>query len=223
MKEFAQHYKAAPSPPGFMPKAQDLISAKFSDGAWYRAKVRRTSPAKREAEVVFIDYGNRSTVPFSDTRPLDAKFKSLPAQAHDARLRYVVQSWSFSRSVADTCVNLMGSFIKMVAPTSEYYEEAIARFRSRCEGALIANVDYKEGNLLHLRLIDPSDPGSRNGEASINTDLVREGYASIDRRGVPAKYIASYPAIMRQLTESVREAKRERAGMFEFGDVEEDD
>lgn len=90
MKEFAQHYKAAPSPPGWMPKPQDLISAKFSDGAWYRAKVRRASPAKREAEVIFIDYGNRSTVPFSDTRPLDAKFKSLPAQAHDARLRCVV-------------------------------------------------------------------------------------------------------------------------------------
>lgn len=87
MVDFAKHYQSAPSPPGYAPKGQELISAKFSDGQWYRAKVRRTSPAKREAEVTFIDYGNRSTVPFSDTRPLDARFKSLPAQAHDARLR----------------------------------------------------------------------------------------------------------------------------------------
>lgn len=64
MVEFAKHYQNAPSPPGYAPKGQELISAKFSDGQWYRAKVRRVSPAKREAEVTFIDYGNRSTVPF---------------------------------------------------------------------------------------------------------------------------------------------------------------
>ncbi|KIM20084.1 hypothetical protein M408DRAFT_30677 [Serendipita vermifera MAFF 305830] len=204
MVEFAKHYQNAPSPPGYAPKGQELISAKFSDGQWYRAKVRRVSPAKREAEVTFIDYGNRSTVPFSSTRPLDGKFKSLPAQAHDARL----------------------SFVKLVAPTSEYYDEAIGRFKSLCEGRkLIANVDYKEGGgggLLHLRLIDPADPASAKGEASINGDLVREGYASIDRKGVPAKYIANYPGMMGQLQESVKLAKRERQGMYEFGDVEEE-
>lgn len=104
MVEFAKYYQNAPSQPGYMPKANELISAKFSDGQWYRAKVRRTSPAKREAEVTFIDYGefgvslysvsdrantltgNRDTVPFSHTRPLDGKFKSLPSQSHDARL-----------------------------------------------------------------------------------------------------------------------------------------
>lgn len=90
MVEFSKHYQNAPTPPGFIPKASDMISAKFSDGQWYRAKVRRASPAKREAEVTFIDYGNRSTVPFSHTRPLEPKFKSLPPQAHDARLRYAL-------------------------------------------------------------------------------------------------------------------------------------
>jgi staphylococcal nuclease domain-containing protein 1 len=57
MVEFAKHYEHAPSPPGYAPKANELISAKFSDGQWYRAKVRRTSSAKREAEVTFVDYG----------------------------------------------------------------------------------------------------------------------------------------------------------------------
>lgn len=57
MVEFAKHYQNAPLPPGYVPKANELISAKFSDGQWYRAKVRRASPAKREAEVTFIDYG----------------------------------------------------------------------------------------------------------------------------------------------------------------------
>ncbi|KAG8833983.1 hypothetical protein FRC17_009765 [Serendipita sp. 399] len=202
MVEFAKHYQNAPTPPGFVPKSHELISAKFSDGQWYRAKVRRASPAKREAEVTFIDYGNRSVVPFAHIRPLEARFKSLPAQAHDARL----------------------SFVKMVAPTSEYYDEAVARFRNLCEGRkLIANVDFKEGSLLHLRLIDPSDPASRSGTASINADLVREGYATIDRKGTPAKYASSYPAIVKILQDNLRSAKTERAGMFEYGNVDEDD
>lgn len=89
MQEFAQHYRSPmANPPGFVPKGGDLVSAKFSDGAWYRAKIRRSSPLKKEAEVTFIDYGNQDTVSFSNIKPLDPKFRSLPAQAHDARLRY---------------------------------------------------------------------------------------------------------------------------------------
>jgi staphylococcal nuclease domain-containing protein 1 len=119
---------------------------------------------------------------------------------------------------------LIDSFVKLVAPTSEYYDEAINRFRSLCEGRkLVANVDFKEGSLLHLRLIDPADLASADGVTSIiNTDLVREGYASIDRKG-SGKYASNYPAIIKQISEAVKVAKRERAGMFEFGDVEEDD
>jgi staphylococcal nuclease domain-containing protein 1 len=82
MRDFSAHYK------GRAPKASDLVSAKFSDGAWYRAKIRRASPVKREAEVTpFIDYGNQDIIGFSNIRPLDPKFRTLPGQAHDARLR----------------------------------------------------------------------------------------------------------------------------------------
>ena len=42
---------------------------------------------KDPKEVTFIDYGNQSTVAFKDIRPLDPKFRSLPGQAQDARLR----------------------------------------------------------------------------------------------------------------------------------------
>lgn len=88
MHDFSLHHRAAPAPTNFVPKSGDLVSAKFSDGAWYRAKVRRSSPLKKEAELTFIDYGNQDTVSFKDMRPLDPKFRSLPGQAQDARLRY---------------------------------------------------------------------------------------------------------------------------------------
>jgi staphylococcal nuclease domain-containing protein 1 len=87
MREFSAHHKSTVTPAGYTPKTGELVSAKFSDGAWYRAKIRRSSPVKKEAEVTFIDYGNQDTIGFKDIRPLDPKFRSLPGQAHDARLR----------------------------------------------------------------------------------------------------------------------------------------
>ncbi|KAJ3516427.1 hypothetical protein NLJ89_g1138 [Agrocybe chaxingu] len=202
MREFSIHHRTPiQSPTGFAPKGGDLVSAKFSDGAWYRAKVRRSSPLKKEAEVTFIDYGNQDTIPFSNIRPLDPKFRSLPGQAHDARL----------------------SFVKLVGPESDYHQEAIDRFRSTCEGRkLVANIDHKEGALLHLRLIDPTNPAvAEDPLVCVNADLVSEGLASVDRKG--CKYLSSYPHIVKKLQASLAQAKRDRAGMFEFGDVEEDD
>jgi staphylococcal nuclease domain-containing protein 1 len=90
MRDFSLHHKAAVVPAGFKPRPGELVSAKFSDGSWYRAKIKRASAIKREAEVVFIDYGNHSTVGFKDLRPLDPKFRSLKGQAQDARLRCVI-------------------------------------------------------------------------------------------------------------------------------------
>ena len=87
MHEFSLHHRGTAPPTNFMPKGGELVSAKFSAGAWYRAKVQRASSLKKEAEVIFIDYGNRDTVAFKDIRPLDPKFRSLPGQAQDARLR----------------------------------------------------------------------------------------------------------------------------------------
>ncbi|KAH8079445.1 transcription factor [Cristinia sonorae] len=201
MRDFSLHHNSAQQHVPVIPKNGDLVSAKFSDGQWYRARVRRASPIKKEAEVTFIDYGNQDTVPFTHIRPLDPKFRNLPGQAQDARL----------------------SFVKIVDEKSDHHFEAIDRFRQLCEGRkLVANVDYRESSLLHLRLIDPLDPAAATDPlACINADLLAEGLASIDKRG--CKYLQSYPQVVKKLTASVAEAKKARAGMFEFGDVEEDD
>ncbi|KAI0063561.1 transcription factor [Artomyces pyxidatus] len=202
MRDFSTYHKVAASPSNFSPKAGDLVSAKFTDdGSWYRARIRRASALKREAEVTFIDYGNQDTVGFENIRPLDPRFRSLPGQAHEARL----------------------SFIKLVGPDSEYHQDAIDRFRQLCEGRkLVANIDHKEGQVLHLRLIDPADPAVASDPlACVNADLLREGLAAIDRKG--CKYLSAYPQVVKKLQDSVALAKKDRLGMFEFGDVEEDD
>ncbi len=79
---------------------------------------------------------------------------------------------------------------------------------------------------LHLRLIniDPADPATAEDPlASINVNFVRDGLASMDRKG--CKYLGSYPQVQtrKQLQEAVIEAKHGRYRMFEFGGVEEDE
>jgi staphylococcal nuclease domain-containing protein 1 len=120
-------------------------------------------------------------------------------------------------------IQFVNSFVKLVSPESEYYQEAVNRFRELCDGQkLIANVDSKEGSLLHLRLIDPRDPNAASdSQATINAQLLSEGFALIDRKG--CKYLSAYPQVVKKLQESTQLAKKERAGIFEFGDVEEDE
>lgn len=113
--------------------------------------------------------------------------------------------------------------MKLVDPNSDYFQEAVDRFRSLCEGRkLIANIDFREGQMLHLRLIDPSDPNAAQDPLTcINADLVREGLASIDKKG--CRYLSAYPAVVKKLQDALTGAKADRLGMFEFGDVDEDD
>jgi len=201
MYDFSLHHRTAPPVPGFTPRGGELVSARFSgDGGWYRAKVRRSSPAKKEAELSFIDYGNQEIVSFSNIRPLDQKFRALPGQAQDARL----------------------SFVTLIGPESEYHDEAIERFQSLCAGRkLIANVDHRESGLLHLRLIDPADPASASDPtACINADLVREGLATVERK---IKYASAYPDMLIKLQAASESAKKDRAGIYEFGDISPDD
>ncbi|RSH91298.1 hypothetical protein EHS25_009597 [Saitozyma podzolica] len=202
MSDFSLHHRsaAASAPSTFSPKSGELVSAKFTeDNQWYRAKVKKSSALKKEALLQFIDYGNEETLPFSRIRPLDAKFKSLPGQARDARL----------------------SFVKLVPRSSEYGPEAWRRFSALAEGRkLVANVDQREGNLLHLRLIDPSDPNAADDPlACLNADLVREGLATVDKT---CRYLSAYPQVIKKLEAASDGAKADRLGIFEFGDVSED-
>lgn len=86
---------------------------------------------------------------------------------------------------------------------------------------LIAIVDHREGHAMHLRLVDPADPSTGSDRlASINVDLVREGFAIVERK---LRYASAHPDVVKRLQEASQEAKRERAGIYEFGDVSPDD
>lgn len=55
MADFATFHRTA-QPQPIVPRSGDQVAAKFSaDNQWYRARVKKSNPAKKQAEVVFYE------------------------------------------------------------------------------------------------------------------------------------------------------------------------
>ncbi|EME45048.1 hypothetical protein DOTSEDRAFT_170194 [Dothistroma septosporum NZE10] len=203
MKEFASFHISPGNgqPLSQPPKAGDVVSAKFTqDGVWYRARVRRNDREKKTSEIVYIDYGNSETQPWSALRPLDqAKFglQKVKPQAVDAAF----------------------SFLQF--PTQkDYLEEAINAVYEMTDGReLVANVDHTDAreNLMYITLFDAKSGNPLN---SINVDLATEGCARISPKLRPFERAA--PDVIAHLKQREAEAIKEKRGMWEYGDVTED-
>ncbi|KAK4502957.1 hypothetical protein PRZ48_006384 [Zasmidium cellare] len=203
MKEFASFHISPGNgqPLAQPPKTGDIVSAKFTqDGVWYRARVRRNDRDAKTSEVVYIDYGNSETQPWSALRPLESsKFgtQRLKAQAVDAAL----------------------SFLQF--PTSpEYLSESVNMLNDVClDRSLIANIDYSDSrdNLLWVTLLDEKAPDLNQ---SINADVITEGLAMVPTKLRP--FERSAMDVVNDLKKREAEAKAERRGMWEYGDLTED-
>ncbi|EED17570.1 transcription factor (Snd1/p100), putative [Talaromyces stipitatus ATCC 10500] len=192
--------KANETPLPGPPKAGDFVAAQFSeDNEWYRAKIRRNDREKKTAEVLYVDYGNSEVIPWTRLRPLTQQFsvQKLKPQAADATL----------------------SLLQFpVSP--EYLADAVQFIGEQTfDRELVANVDYvsPEGTLF-VTLLDPRS--SENLEQSINAEILREGLAMVPRKlkaweRAAADTLAHYKKVE-------EEAKQNRRGMWEYGDLTED-
>lgn len=55
MADFAAFHRTA-QPAPITPRSGDLVAARFTaDNQWYRARVRKSNPAKKQAEVLFYE------------------------------------------------------------------------------------------------------------------------------------------------------------------------
>lgn len=193
---------------GDAPKAGQLVAAKFSlDGQWYRAKVRSNDRAAKVAEVVYIDYGNSEKVPWSGLRSLESQFslQRLKAQATDAVL----------------------SFIQL--PTApEYFQEARDCLLEETDGRSLAasfdHVDEKEG-LSYITLFYPAD-GQKNASfadsPSVNKKMLEEGLALVPKKLKDWERGPKSAEVLKKYRVVESEAKSQRAGMWEYGDITED-
>lgn len=183
------------------PKTGDLVAARFSeDGQWYRAKVRHNDHEKKQSEVLYFDYGNSEKLPWSELRPLSQpqfSTQKLRPQAADAVLSYL-QFPTQSDYLADAV-----NFIWQITGSKQ----------------LVANVDYTapEGTL-HVTLLDPK--ASESLQHSLNADIVGEGLAMVPRKLKGWERAAT--DVLSALKAKEEEAKKERKGMWEYGDLTED-
>ena len=207
------------------PKTGDLVAAQFSeDGEWYRAKVRRNDREKKEAEVVYIDYGNSENLPWNKLRPLTQpqfSTQTLKPQAVDAVL----------------------SFLQFPDPTTskEYVDDAVAYLTQKtADKRLVANVDHTappaEGATLSVTLLEADSKGI---EDSVNAEVVGEGLAMVGRKlkaweravgemvgqesGEKGKGKEKGESVLEGLRRREAEAREGRRGMWEYGDLSTED
>ncbi|KAL9130145.1 MAG: hypothetical protein Q9217_001580 [Psora testacea] len=206
MSVFAAHHRSPPSSemslPG-PPKAGDYVSARFSeDGEWYRARIRRNDREAKKADVLFIDYGNSETLPWSELRPLNPTtfgVQKLKAQAVDVGLSYIQ------------------------FPTSKEYIDDAVRFLQDITGGkqLVASVDFEEKDGgLWITLFDAEKEGGEDD--SINADVVSEGYAMVSRKLKSWEIRRGQGKVLDGLRKREESAKEEKRGMWEYGDISED-
>jgi len=196
------HLSSSSKPLDGPPKAGDYVSAKFTeDDTWYRARVRRNDREGKTSEVVYIDYGNSENISWSRLRSLDqAKFgvQKLRAQAQDAVL----------------------SFLQL--PTSsDYLKDAVYGIEEMTAGRqLVANVDYVDSkdNTLYITLFDPK--ASEGMDQSVNAEIIAEGLAMVPKK-LKAWERASADTL-NSLNKREAEAKADRRGIWEYGDLTED-
>ncbi|KAF2264233.1 hypothetical protein CC78DRAFT_464157 [Lojkania enalia] len=185
------------------PRAGDFVAAKFTaDDEWYRARIRRNDREAKKAEVVYIDYGNSETLPWSRLRPLTqpqfSPSSKLKAQALDAQL----------------------SFCQL--PTNPEYLADFVHFiaQETADRQLVANVDQVEKDgTLWVTLFDPKQ--SKTGEQSINAEVVGEGLAMVPKK--LKAWERGSGEVLGALGKRQAEAVEERRGMWEYGDLTEDD
>ncbi|KAL5604861.1 hypothetical protein BROUX41_001808 [Berkeleyomyces rouxiae] len=181
-------------------KVGEYVAAQFVDKRWYRGRVRSNDRAAKVADVVYVDYGNSQKIPWNKLRPLTEQFskEKLRPQAMDALL----------------------SFVQL--PTApQYLTETIDALLDETDGrklvALFDHVDVKEGmNYVSLYM-----PGAGPFE-SLNRDLVGEGLAMVARKPKAWERNRAYDAYIKALKDTESQAKSDRRGMWEYGDITED-
>lgn len=206
MKEFTSTNGTAGAPCDV--KINKVVAALFDDGngkSWYRAKVvERKGPGK--VAVLFLDHGNLATVPVSThLRPLDVSLGTdrIPPVAREASLA-LVTTRSLNTDEGMDAARMLQSLC--------WAQDLQAKLLAPDETGKMAVVINK--------------PGS---EESVNAEMISTGLARAAKQSsadVLQARVADPNAVVQlaaDLQASQDAARRDRAGMWRYGDVGDDD
>lgn len=186
-------------------KVGRIVAALFDDGSgklWYRAKIlERKGP---RAKVLFVDYGNFSTVPIaSHLRPLDVQLSvdRIPAVAKEC-----VLALTKTRSLEEDEGIDAARFLQ----SSSWGNEMRVRIFCENEGKLVVGL-Y-----------------NMSSTTSINEQMVADGLARAAKKEleVLCERVASVQGLTdfaAELSDAEGSARKSRTGMWRYGDVGDDD
>jgi len=164
MKQLREEFSQNPPLAGaFQPKRGDVCAAKFVDNEWYRVKVEKVSGS--EATVLYMDYGNKATIPKSKCGSLPASFHGLPAFAKEYALAFMT-----------------------LAPDEDYAASGIQALKEDfLDRKVKINCEYKVGTLDYVTVFNDSND-------DLGKSLVQDGLMMVDKvRGRRlAKVVNSY-------------------------------
>jgi staphylococcal nuclease domain-containing protein 1 len=205
--------KEAPVIGAFNPKKGDIVLAQFTaDNSWNRAMVvsgpRGTvQSSKDKFEVFYIDYGNQETVTYNQLRPADPSVSSAPGLAQLCQLAYLKVPSLDEDYGQEAAVHLSESTL---AEPKEF--KAIIEERDTSGGKVKGQ---GTGNVLLVTLID------EKADTSINAIMLKAGVARLEkrRRWEPK----DRQVVLDELEKYQAEARTNRYGMWEYGDIQSDD
>jgi len=159
-EEFSQN---PPLAGAFTPKRGDMCAAKFVDNEWYRVKVEKITGD--QAIVLYMDYGNKATIPKAKCATLPASFSSLPAFAKEYALAFMT-----------------------LAPDEDYVASGIQALKEDLlDRKVKINTEYKNANLEYVTVFNDSNE-------DLGKNVVQDGLMMVDKvRGRRlAKVVNSY-------------------------------
>merc|ERR1719323_913171 len=165
MTQLREEFTRSPPLAGaYTPRNGDLCAAKFLDGQWYRGKVLKTSAT--EATILYIDYGNRETIPKAKCAALPSSFTGLPGFAKEYGLAFLA-----------------------LPPDEEYAASGLKALKDDVlDRQVKINTEYKIGTLEFVTISEAS-----NSE-DIGKNLVTDGLMMVEKKGGRrlAKLVNSY-------------------------------
>ncbi|KAG7663075.1 uncharacterized protein J8A68_003418 [[Candida] subhashii] len=184
------------------PKKNELVSAKFENGKYYRAKVTNFDKTTGKYQVKHLDFGNVDDVPLKSLRSLPAKFSLTvyPPFAHTTTLQ-----------------NLS---LPPAKPT-DYLTDAIYALEDLTydKKLVLSALPNSAGTAEFEGILYDSEQSLVDPTYTINKQLVSEGWAIVNNKVVkPA--VKDY---VQELLKVQTSAKADHLGCWEFGDVSFDD
>lgn len=201
----------APVIGAFNPKKGDLVLALYGgDNSWNRAMIVNVPKGVVESpqdkfEVFYIDYGNQEIVAYSQLRPLNSSLSSSPGLAQLCSLAYVkVPSWEEDYGEEAT--------VKLSEHISTKEFKAVIEERDTSGGKVKGQ---GTGTVLMVTLVDEET------NESINSRMLKEGLARLEKRR--RRESTEKKQTIDDLENDQEEARKNRLGMWEYGDIMSDD